>query len=145
MIALLQRVSAAQVEIDQRCVAKIEQGILALVAVQAHDTPVEIERCCERILNYRIFEDEKGKMNKSLHDMQAGLLLVPQFTLLANTNKGNRPSFSHNVCAETGQQYFQNLIDYAQKHHPYVQQGHFGADMQVSLTNDGPATFWLEV
>jgi len=145
MIALLQRVSAAQVEIDQRCVAKIEQGILALVAVQAHDTPVEIERCCERILNYRIFEDEKGKMNMSLHDMQAGLLLVPQFTLLANTNKGNRPSFSHNVCAETGQQYFQHLIDYAQKHHPYVQQGHFGADMQVSLTNDGPATFWLEV
>jgi len=145
MIALLQRVSAAQVEIDQLCVAKIEQGILALVAVQAHDTPVEIERCCERILNYRIFEDEKGKMNKSLHDMQAGLLLVPQFTLLANTNKGNRPSFSHNVCAETGQQYFQHLIDYAQKHHPYVQQGHFGADMQVSLTNDGPATFWLEV
>jgi len=145
MIALLQRVSAAQVEIDQRCVAKIEQGILALVAVQAHDTPVEIERCCERILNYRIFEDEKGKMNKSLHDMQAGLLLVPQFTLLANTNKGNRPSFSHNVCAETGQQCFQHLIDYAQKHHPYVQQGHFGADMQVSLTNDGPATFWLEV
>jgi len=145
MIALLQRVSAAQVEIDQRCVAKIEQGILALVAVQAHDTPVEIERCCERILNYRIFEDETGKMNMSLHDMQAGLLLVPQFTLLANTNKGNRPSFSHNVCAETGQQYFQHLIDYAQKHHPYVQQGHFGADMQVSLTNDGPATFWLEV
>ena len=145
MIALLQRVSAARVDIDQHCVAKIEQGLLVLVAVQVDDTPVQIERCCERVLNYRVFEDEQGKMNKSLRDIQAGLLLVPQFTLLANTNKGNRPSFSHNVSAQTGQQYFQHLIDYAQKHHPYVQQGHFGADMQVSLTNDGPATFWLEV
>ena len=145
MIALLQRVSAAQVEIDQHCVAKIEQGILALVAVQAHDTDLLIERCCERILNYRIFEDEKGKMNKSLRDLQAGLLLVPQFTLLAETNKGNRPSFSQNVCAQTGRKYFQQLIEYAQKHHPNVQQGDFGTDMQVSLINDGPATFWLEV
>ena len=145
MIALLQRVTGARVEIDQHCVAKIEHGILALIAVQAGDETAQIERCCERILNYRIFADQEGKMNKSLRDIQAGLLLVPQFTLLADTNKGNRPSFSHNVSVEFGQQRFEQLIETAQNHYHYVQQGHFGADMQVSLTNDGPATFWLEV
>ena len=145
MIALLQRVRSAQVEIDHHCVAKIEQGILALVVVQAEDSQTQIERCCERILNYRIFVDQEGKMNKSLRDIEAGLLIVPQFTLLADTNKGNRPSFSHNVSVEFGQQRFEQLIEYAQNHYHFVQHGHFGADMQVSLTNDGPATFWLEV
>jgi D-tyrosyl-tRNA(Tyr) deacylase len=115
------------------------------VAVQAEDSQTQIERCCERILNYRIFVDQEGKMNKSLRDIETGLLIVPQFTLLADTNKGNRPSFSHNVLVEFGQQRFEQLIEYAQNHYHFVQQGHFGADMQVSLTNDGPATFWLEV
>jgi D-tyrosyl-tRNA(Tyr) deacylase len=96
-------------------------------------------------LNDRIFTDQEGKMNKSLRDTQGGLLLVPQFTLLADTKKGNRPSFSHNVSVEFGQQSFEQLIEYAQNHYHHVQQGQFGADMQVSLTNDGPATFWLEV
>ncbi len=145
MIALIQRVSSGQVHVDQKCIAKIESGIVALVAVQSGDTLETIKRLLQRVLNYRIFSDEAGKMNLSLVDVEGGLLLVPQFTLLADTNKGNRPSFSNNVPVKEGKQCFEALLDYAKQEYANVQHGQFGADMQVSLTNDGPVTFWLEV
>lgn len=145
MIALIQRVSSGQVDVEQKCIAKIETGIVALVAVQSGDSAETIKRIFERILNYRIFSDEAGKMNLSLADVEGGLILVPQFTLLADTNKGNRPSFSNNVPVEEGKQCFEALLAYAKQEYANVQHGQFGANMQVSLTNDGPVTFWLEV
>ncbi len=145
MIGLIQRVSAGQVNIDNHTVAKIETGIVALVAVQSGDTTKKCERLFERILNYRIFPDNADKMNLSLLDTHGGLIIVPQFTLVADTKCGNRPSFGKNVSAEIGKQYFQQLITYAKKEYNAVQHGVFGADMQVTLTNDGPVTFWLEV
>lgn len=145
MIAVIQRVSNGKVEIDCECVASIKLGIVAFVAVQSGDTTDKVERLLKRILNYRIFPDISGKMNLSLLDMQGGLILVPQFTLLADTNRGNRPSFSNNVSAAVGKHYFNELIDLAKQQYQYTQHGEFGADMQVSLTNDGPVTFWLEV
>jgi len=145
MIGLIQRVSAGQVNINNQTVAKIDTGIVALVAVQPDDTNEKCERLLERIMKYRIFPDNADKMNLSLLDSQGGLILVPQFTLVAETNRGNRPSFGKNVPAEVGKQYFEQLITHAKKEYNNVQHGVFGADMQVTLTNDGPVTFWLEV
>lgn len=145
MIAVIQRVLSGKVEIAGKNVAEINGGVVALVAVQPTDTTKTIQRMVHRLLNYRIFPDEAGKMNLSLIDNRGGLILVPQFTLLANTNKGNRPSFSNNVSAEVGKHYFEELVTHAKQQFSNVQQGQFGADMQVTLTNDGPVTFWLEV
>ncbi|MFK8027289.1 MAG: D-aminoacyl-tRNA deacylase [Gammaproteobacteria bacterium] len=145
MIALIQRVSDGQVVINNEKVANIDTGIVALLAVQSGDTTEKSKRLIERILNYRIFPDNADKMNLSLLDIHGGLILVPQFTLVADTRRGNRPSFGKNVSAEVGKQYFEQLIIHAKKEYNRVQNGVFGADMQVTLTNDGPVTFWLEV
>ncbi len=145
MIALIQRVSSGRVDVNETCIASIQRGIVALVAVQKHDTSDTIQRLLTRVLNFRIFRDHNDKMNLSLLDVQGGLILVPQFTLVADTKRGNRPSFSDNVTAEIGQKYFHQLVALAQQQYSRVQCGQFGADMQVSLTNDGPVTFWLEV
>ena len=144
MIALIQRVSEAHVSIGQQTVASIETGILVLVAIQAEDTSKQIERMADRVMNYRIFPDNAGKMNLSLVDVGGGVLFVPQFTLIADTRRGNRPSFGKNINPETGQQLFKQLLDYSNSQYNNVQHGEFGADMQVSLVNDGPVTFWLE-
>ncbi len=145
MIGLIQRVSSGQVTIDNQSVAKIDMGIVALVAVQSGDTREKSARLFERIMNYRIFPDNADKMNLSLLDIHGGLIIVPQFTLVAETTRGNRPSFGKNVPADVGKQHFELLIAHAKKEYNNVQYGVFGADMQVSLTNDGPVTFWLEV
>jgi len=145
MIALIQRVSLGKVEIKGENVAVIDRGIVALVAVQSGDTSEIVESVVKRLLNYRIFPDKVGKMNLSLVDTNGGLILVPQFTLLADTKKGNRPSFSNNVPVEIGKKYFEELVSCAKEQFSNVQQGQFGADMQVTLINDGPVTFWLEV
>lgn len=145
MIALIQRVSDGKVEVNGKSIASIDKGIVALVAVQKHDTSETIQRLFTRLIKYRIFPDQNDKMNLSLLDIQGGLILVPQFTLLADTKRGNRPSFSHNVAPEIGRKYFNELLAYAQQHDVNVQAGEFGADMRVNLTNDGPVTFWLEV
>jgi D-tyrosyl-tRNA(Tyr) deacylase len=145
MIGLIQRVSVGQVSINNQLVASIDTGIIALVAVQSGDTFEKCQRIFERILNYRIFPDNADKMNLSLLDINGGLIIVPQFTLVADTTRGNRPSFGKNVSAEVGKQFFEQLIAHAKKEYNNVQHGVFGADMQVTLTNDGPVTFWLEV
>lgn len=145
MIALLQRVSEASVSVEGETIGAIEQGLLVLVGVEKNDTEVEAERLLERVLNYRIFADKNDKMNLSLYDVQGGLLLVPQFTLVADTRKGARPSFSSAAEPEHSQRMFNYLISRANQYHLNVASGRFGADMQVSLINDGPVTFWLQV
>ncbi|MBS1220111.1 MAG: D-tyrosyl-tRNA(Tyr) deacylase [Proteobacteria bacterium] len=145
MIALLQRVSAARVVVDGATAGAIGQGLLVLLGVEAADTNVEADRLVERILNYRVFADAAGKMNLSLREVRGGLLLVPQFTLAADTHKGLRPSFSTAASPERGRTLFDYAVAQAQRLHVAVAQGVFGAAMQVTLTNDGPVTFWLQV
>ena len=145
MIGLLQRVSAARVCIDARCVGEIGRGILVLVGVERDDTEAEADRLLERLLGYRVFSDDTGRMNLSLRDVQGGLLLVPQFTLAANTRKGTRAGFSSAASPEAGQQLFEFLVSRARESWQETGCGVFGADMQVELTNDGPVTFWLQV
>jgi len=145
MITIIQRVTEASVTVNGNVIGKIEQGILALVAVEKADTPAITERLLERILNYRIFADSDDKMNLSLRDIQGGLLLVPQFTLAANTDKGNRPSFTSAASPELGREMFFYLQKYVVKIYDDVQFGEFGADMKVALLNDGPVTFTLKV
>jgi D-tyrosyl-tRNA(Tyr) deacylase len=143
MISIIQRVTEAKVTVDHQDIGKIDTGIMALVAVEKNDTKKEAERLLERILNYRIFVDEQDKMNLSLRDINGGLLLVPQFTLAANTDKGNRPSFASAAPPEYGLQIFSYLQQLAISVYPTVQFGEFGADMQVALINNGPVTFTL--
>ncbi len=145
MIALLQRVTQASVSVNGTLIGNIESGLLVLVGVQPADTPAKADRLLERILNYRVFSDDGGRMNHSLGELGGGLLLVPQFTLAADTQKGNRPGFSTAAAPALGQELFQYLFDQATEQHATVAGGQFGADMQVTLTNDGPVTFWLEV
>lgn len=144
MIALLQRVSAAKVEIGGDCVGHISAGLLALIGVQRDDAEPQLRRLLQRILAYRVFADPQGRMNLSLADTGGGLLLVPQFTLAADTRRGNRPGFSSAAPPQRAQALFEQLVAAAAQQHPLVASGRFGADMQVSLTNDGPVTFWLE-
>jgi len=144
MIALIQRVSEASVRIGGDVAGSIGPGILALVAVEAGDTPVAVDRMLERLLGYRVFPDAQGRMNLSLRDTGGGLLLVPQFTLAADTRKGMRPSFSGAAPPERGAECFDLLVSRARAAHPAVAAGRFGADMQVALINDGPVTFWLQ-
>lgn len=143
MITIIQRVTTAHVAADNEIIGKIDTGIMALVAVEKEDSEKQAERLLERILNYRIFPDEAGRMNQSLRDIEGGLLLVPQFTLAADTQKGNRPSFTSAAAPEHGQRLFGFLQDLALAAYPSVQFGRFGANMQVALINDGPVTFTL--
>ncbi len=144
MITIIQRVTTASVTVDNQVIGKIETGIMALVAVEKDDSQKHAERLLERILNYRIFADGNDRMNLSLRDIHGGLLLVPQFTLAADTQKGNRPSFTSAAAPEHGQQLFDYLQQLAIKTYSPVQFGRFGADMQVALVNDGPVTFTLK-
>ncbi len=143
MIALIQRVAEAKVVVAGETVGEIGRGILALVGVQPGDTEGDAGRLLERILGYRIFPDDGGRMNRSLRDIDGGLLLVPQFTLAADTRKGLRPSFSSAAPPAQGRELFERLLQQAGEAWPHVAGGRFGADMQVHLVNDGPVTFWL--
>ena len=145
MIALIQRVSSASVSVKQKNVAEISQGLLGLIGFERHDDEKNADKLLNKVIDYRVFEDAQGKMNLSLADIVGGLLLVPQFTLAADTSKGLRPGFSVAASPETGQLLFEYFVEQARKKHPKVCSGVFGADMQVSLVNEGPATFWLQV
>ena len=144
MIGLLQRVSTARVEVAGVTVGAIDRGLLVLVGVQRGDDALRAERLLERLLGYRVFPDAEGRMNLSLRDIGGGLLLVPQFTLAADTRKGTRASFTPAAPPELGADLFGALAARARVAHPQVETGRFGADMQVSLVNDGPVTFWIE-
>ena len=145
MIALIQRVTSANVIVKANEIAAIDQGLLALIGVEKSDTQVQADRLLERILGYRIFEDEQGRMNLSVRDISGGLLLVPQFTLVADTKQGMRPGFSSAASPEEGEKWFDYMVEKSHISHAKVAQGEFGADMKVGLINDGPATFWLQV
>lgn len=144
MIGLLQRVSGAAVTIAGEEVGVIGPGLLVLVGVQRGDTEAQAERLLDRLLDYRVFADADGRMNLSLRDTGGGLLLVPQFTLAADTKKGTRASFTPAAEPETGRRLFDNLCTLARTRWSPVACGRFGADMHVQLVNDGPVTFWLE-
>jgi D-tyrosyl-tRNA(Tyr) deacylase len=144
LIALIQRVGEAAVTVDAQIVGKIGRGVLALVGVQRGDDDAAAARLLERVLTYRIFEDEAGRMNRSLADIAGGLLLVPQFTLAADTRKGTRAGFSGAEQPERAKALFEELVSMARTRHAQVATGTFGAHMQVALVNDGPVTFWLE-
>jgi D-tyrosyl-tRNA(Tyr) deacylase len=144
MIGLLQRVTRAAVSIDGEIVGEIEHGLLVLVAVHRDDSERDIARLAERLLGYRVFPDLDGRMNRSVEDVAGGLLLVPQFTLAADTKKGTRASFTRAAPPEQGAEYFSALVEICRQRLKTVETGRFGANMQVSLVNDGPVTFWLE-
>lgn len=146
MIGLIQRVQAAQVEVEGELVGKINQGVLLLLGVQKEDTKEKSDKLLHKVVNYRIFEDDDGKMNKSLLDIEGELMIVSQFTLPANTRKGLRPSFTSAADPELGRALYEYFVQQAATPltHP-IQTGEFGANMQVSLINDGPVTFWLDV
>ena len=144
MIGLLQRVSEARVDVAGEAVGVIERGLLVLVGVQKGDDERRSDRLLERLLGYRVFPDAADRMNLSLRDIGGGLLLVPQFTLAADTRKGTRASFTSAAPPEEGRRLFDYLVEGARTGHGLVQTGRFGADMRVSLVNDGPVTFWLE-
>lgn len=145
MIALIQRVARASVRVDARITGEIGHGLLALIAVQRGDTEDEADRLLERLLSYRVFDDSAGRMNLSLRDIRGGLLVVSQFTLAADTRKGNRPGFSPAAAPEQGRRLFDHFVSRARSEHSPVATGEFGARMQVELVNDGPVTFWLEI
>lgn len=145
MKALLQRVSQASVSIEGTEVARIAGGLLVLVGIEPNDNQQSVEKILHKLLNYRVFADEQERMNKSLTDIQGGLLLVSQFTLAADTRSGLRPGFSTAAPPVQAQALFEQMLSMAQQRHPNVQAGQFGADMQVQLVNDGPVTFMLEV
>ena len=145
MKALLQRVRSARVEVAGESVGAIDQGLLVLVGVEPHDDAALADKLLKRLLAYRVFSDEQGKMNLSLADIGGGLLLVSQFTLAADTRSGLRPSFSTAATPEQGRQLFEHLVERARALHPQVASGRFGADMQVQLVNDGPVTFLLQL
>lgn len=145
MIGLLQRVSEASVRVDGEVIGAIGPGLLVLVGVEKGDSEAQAERLLQRLLGYRVFADADDKMNLSLADTGGGLLLVPQFTLPADTRKGTRPSFTPAAPPEEGRRLFHYLLEQAQAMQGTVAAGRFGADMQVALVNDGPVTFWLQV
>lgn len=144
MKILVQRVSNSKVEVDNKIVGAIGKGILALVAIEEADTAKTLAKMCDKLLNYRIFSDDQGKMNLSLKDIEGELLLVSQFTLAANTKKGSRPSFNDAAHPEKAERDFNYFVDLCQMSQLKVETGQFAANMQVSLVNDGPVTFLLE-
>ncbi|WP_050469742.1 D-aminoacyl-tRNA deacylase [Herbaspirillum chlorophenolicum] len=147
MIALLQRVSQAAVVVDGETIGAIGTGLMVLVCAERNDTVAEADVLLGKLLAYRVFADEAGKMNRSVADVQGDLLLVPQFTLAADTNSGTRPSFTPAATPDVGRQLFDHFVGQVHARHGagHVGTGRFGADMKVSLTNDGPVTFWLQV
>lgn len=145
MIGLLQRVTQASVTVDGQVVGAIGRGLMVLVCAERGDTAREADALLAKLLGYRVFPDDAGKMNRSVTDVEGGLLLVPQFTLAADTKSGTRPSFTPAASPEDGRRLFDHVVAAACTRHPNVATGQFGADMQVSLTNDGPVTFWLQV
>ena len=144
MIGLLQRVSSARVDVGGETIGEIGRGLLVLVAVHRDDSEHDVARLAERILSYRVFPDMDGRMNRSVLDEGGGLLLVPQFTLAADTKKGTRASFTRAAAPEKGEACFRQLVIACRERLATVETGRFGADMQVALVNDGPVTFWLE-
>jgi D-tyrosyl-tRNA(Tyr) deacylase len=144
VIALIQRVSEAQVRVNGEVVGAIGQGVLALIAVRPTDNDESVARLLERLLSYRIFADAAGRMNLSVREVRGGLLLVPQFTLAADTRKGTRPGFSTAAEPEHAQSLYAQLVQRAREAYATVSSGVFGAHMTVSLVNDGPVTFWLD-
>jgi D-tyrosyl-tRNA(Tyr) deacylase len=144
VIALIQRVTEARVEVDGSVIGAIGRGILALVGVERGDAEAQAERLVERVLGYRIFPDAEGKMNLSLLDIRGELLAVPQFTLAADTNKGTRAGFSTAAAPEEGRRLFERFVFLSSQKNLHVKTGSFGAGMRVSLINDGPVTFWLQ-
>ncbi len=146
MISVIQLVTHAEVVVDSAAIGSIQKGIMALIGIEKTDNEKEADKLFNKIINYRIFPDAQGKMNLSLKDIRGGLLLVPQFTLVAETTKGTRPGFSTGMPPQEGKQLFEYLIEYAQKQHDVsIASGCFGAYMQVSLCNDGPVTFILQI
>ncbi|MBU6421301.1 MAG: D-tyrosyl-tRNA(Tyr) deacylase [Gammaproteobacteria bacterium] len=145
MIGLLQRVSRASVAVESREVAAIGSGLLVLIGVEQDDTEAQASRLLERLLAYRVFADAGGRMNLDVRETGGGLLLVPQFTLAADTRKGNRPSFAPAAAAEIGERLFRYLCEQAVRQYAHSCWGVFGAHMHVALVNDGPVTFWLQV
>jgi D-aminoacyl-tRNA deacylase len=144
MIALIQRVTQAEVRVEDRITGAIHLGMLALIGVQPEDTESVADRLLERLLTYRIFADDQGRMNRDLKTIGGGLLLVSQFTLAADTRTGTRPGFTTAAAPDLARSLFDYLVEKARLAHPEVATGQFGAAMQVSLVNDGPVTFWLE-
>ena len=145
MITVIQCVTRAEVTVGELLVGRIGAGLLALVAVERGDTEAEAARLAERMLGYRVFDDAEGKMNLNVGDIGGGVLLVSQFTLAADTRKGLRPSFTPAADPATGRRLFDYFVEQVRQRHPTVGTGEFGADMQVSLVNDGPVTFTLRV
>ncbi len=145
MIALLQRVSEASVRVDGDIVGSIDQGLLIFLCAERNDTQKEADALLAKLLAYRVFYDDNGKMNLNLAQVNGGLLLVPQFTLAADTRSGTRPSFTPAAPPALARQLFDYVVERARALHPVVATGQFGADMKVSLINDGPVTFWLQV
>ncbi|MGB7192110.1 MAG: D-aminoacyl-tRNA deacylase [Collimonas pratensis] len=145
MIALLQRVSHASVVVDGVTIGAIGSGLMVLLCAERGDSEKQADALLAKLLAYRVFSDDAGKMNRSISDIGGGLLLVPQFTLAADTQSGTRPSFTPAAAPEDGRRLFDYFVHQAGSLHPQVQTGQFGADMKVSLTNDGPVTFWLQV
>lgn len=145
MIALLQRARRAEVEVDGAVIGAIGAGLMVLLCAERGDTEKEADTLLAKLLTYRVFADDAGKMNRSLRDVSGGLLLVPQFTLAADTQSGTRPSFTPAAAPADARVLFDYFVARARNDHATVETGRFGADMQVSLTNDGPVTFWLQV
>ena len=145
MIALIQRVTHASVTVESNIVGRINKGLLVFIGVEKADGPTQASRLVERLIGYRVFSDAEGKMNLSVADCEGELLLVPQFTLAANTAKGMRPSFSSAAAPADGERLFNYLVDEVRQTGLVTQTGQFGANMQVGLVNDGPVTFWLNV
>lgn len=143
MKALLQRVSRASVSVQGEIVGEIERGVLVLLGVERHDDQEKMKKLCDKILRYRMFSDDEGKMNLSVHDIAGGVLVVSQFTLAADTNSGLRPSFSSAAAPERAHALYDDCINYLRQQHSDVAAGIFAADMQVHLVNDGPVTFLL--
>ena len=145
MIALIQRVRGAHVDVDNLRVGEIGHGLLALVCAEPHDDEATSDRLVDKLLKLRVFADDAGKMNRSLQDVQGGLLVVPQFTLAADTSGGNRPSFTNAAPPALGQRLYERVVDTARERHPQVACGEFGAHMQVHLVNDGPVTIPIKL
>ena len=145
MIALIQRVSEAKVVVNNKNIGEIQQGLLAFIGIEKNDSEAEVKRLLDKVLSYRVFADDDDKMNLSVQDIGGGVLLVPQFTLAADTQKGCRPSFSSAAAPESGEMLFNEFIKQAKNKYQHIETGQFGADMKISLLNDGPVTFWLQV
>lgn len=145
MIALLQRISSAAVRVEGEVIARVSSGLLVFLGIERGDSDREAEKLLERVLKYRIFSDARGRMNRALADVGGDLLIVPQFTLAADTRKGLRPSFEPAADPKVGRELFNVFLRQAIRKHPTVASGRFGANMQVELVNDGPVTFWLRV